>query len=197
MSVPLRPFSEQDFLAALPEHLRAADELHFTPVWVIELVAEWLRGFEVDRVLDIGSGVGKFCLMSAALNPDIAFVGVERRLELHSVAQGFKRDFPELKLDCILADVLDLDLSAFRVFYLYNPFYEHVADEAALNQEFELYESAFEQYQNALRKRLQALPLGTIVIAYHGEQNELPYTYELQKQSPDGLLKMWVKKWIV
>ena len=56
MSVPLRPFSEQDFLAALPEHLRAADELHFTPVWVIELVAEWLRGFEVDRVLDIGSG---------------------------------------------------------------------------------------------------------------------------------------------
>ena len=197
MSFGLRPFSEADFVAALPEHLRAADEVHFTPAWVIELVAEWLSGLELSSVLDIGSGVGKFCVLSAMKLPDVQFVGVERRLELHSVAQGFQRDWPELKLEFILADVLDLDLSAYKVLYLYNPFFEHVADEAALNREFELYESAFEQYQNALRKRLQALPLGTIVIAYHGEQNELPYTYELQKQSPDGLLKMWIKKWIV
>lgn len=197
MSANRRTFSEQDFVAALPEHLRAADEVHFTPAWVIELVAEWLRGLELSKVLDIGSGVGKFCVLGAMQLPDVQFVGVERRVELHSVAQGFQRDWPELKLEFILADVLDIDLSAYRVLYLYNPFYEHVADEAALNQEFELYESAFEQYQNALRKRLQTLPLGTIVIAYHGEQNELPYTYELHKQSANGLLKMWVKKWIV
>jgi hypothetical protein len=80
---------------------------------------------------------------------------------------------------------------------LFNPFYEQIAEEEGLTDEVAFDAQQHELYQAYTLQQFKQMPVGTVVIAYHGEQHEIPYTYELLKQSPDGLLKMWVKKWIV
>src|SRR5687767_14604665 len=58
----------------------------WTPVAVAQLAAEWLTETGIEAVADVGSGVGKFCLVGAQMT-GAAFVGIEHRLPLVSAAR--------------------------------------------------------------------------------------------------------------
>jgi len=188
---------ESTFNAFLPNDLRRLASVHFTPSDKIILAAKWFEAAGVERVLDLGAGVGKFCVLAALNSPGVHYTGVEQRPSLWRLSETFSQTYKVANAQFILGNILDTDFKPFNGFYLFNPFYEQIAEEEGLTDEVAFDAQQHELYQAYTLQQFKQMPVGTVVIAYHGEQHEIPYTYELLKQSPDGLLKMWVKKWIV
>src|SRR5258708_27700804 len=58
-----------------PEHLRLMSLKQWTPLLVARKAGEFLAEPEA-RVLDVGSGIGKFCLAAAYHYPETFFYGV-------------------------------------------------------------------------------------------------------------------------
>jgi len=61
-----------------PEHLQLISIKHWTPLSVARTAAGYLN-VPGSRILDIGSGIGKFCLTGAHLYPACQYCGVEQR----------------------------------------------------------------------------------------------------------------------
>src|SRR4051812_8774559 len=49
----------------LPRELRAASDVFWTPLDVVELAVNWFRLYNIRSIVDIGSGAGKFCVAAA------------------------------------------------------------------------------------------------------------------------------------
>jgi cyclopropane fatty-acyl-phospholipid synthase-like methyltransferase len=69
-----------------PEHIKALSQCHWTPVAVAKMAAKFLADDTGKKVLDIGSGAGKFCLVGAA-STDGIFYGVEQRASLTKISK--------------------------------------------------------------------------------------------------------------
>ncbi|WP_431210286.1 hypothetical protein ACQ86N_30200 [Puia sp. P3] len=78
--------SDEQYHRLYPESIRALAEKHWTPLSITKIVLEFLVPHAGVKVLDIGSGVGKFVLAGAYYKPDAVFFGVEQRKDLVSHA---------------------------------------------------------------------------------------------------------------
>ena len=74
----LRCPTDCTFDRLLPEALRVVSGEYWTPLRVAVRAACWLEDVGVRSVVDIGAGVGKFCVV-AALASNCRFVGLEQR----------------------------------------------------------------------------------------------------------------------
>jgi SAM-dependent methyltransferase len=74
------PIEDDRFDQVWPLRLRKLSPLHWTPIVVASHASKLLVTKPGTRVLDIGCGPGKFCLIAAALT-DGYFTGVEQRRE--------------------------------------------------------------------------------------------------------------------
>src|SRR5579872_1012394 len=79
--------SDLDFDQVYDQAIRDLSLQHWTPVRVAARAAWLLTQHGATRILDVGSGVGKFCLVGASTT-DASFVGVERRGHLVDIARG-------------------------------------------------------------------------------------------------------------
>src|ERR1019366_6205983 len=75
------------FDSIYPPSIRAISRRYWTPVDVARRAARLLWRAGARRVLDVGSGVGKFVLVAAGAVPEVRFVGVEQRPHLVEVAR--------------------------------------------------------------------------------------------------------------
>jgi hypothetical protein len=77
------PFSIEDekFDRIYPARIRELSSVFWTPIAVAAEAAKWLVAAPERRVLDIGCGPGKFCLVAASLT-DGDFTGIEQRSDL-------------------------------------------------------------------------------------------------------------------
>src|SRR4029077_8901586 len=66
------PSSDDEFDSAYDKQIRELSEQHWTPLWVAARVAHLLTRSGATRVLDVGSGAGKFCIVGA-LSTDAEF----------------------------------------------------------------------------------------------------------------------------
>jgi tRNA G46 methylase TrmB len=82
------PWSIEDekFDQIYPARIRKLSPLQWTPVCVAAEAAKLLVTVPGTRVLDIGCGPGKFCLVAAALT-DSRFTGIEQRADLVTAAR--------------------------------------------------------------------------------------------------------------
>src|SRR4051812_34171547 len=80
------------FDAIYPPSIRLSGEVHWTPVVVARRAAELLVTGRGTRVLDVGSGVGKVCIVGA-LTSDGEFTGVEQRGTLVRIARDVVRRY--------------------------------------------------------------------------------------------------------
>src|SRR5436305_754412 len=69
--------NDKAFDQLYPEHIRKLSQLHWTPVDIASKAADFLA-IPCARVLDIGSGVGKFCLAAGSFHPETLFFGIEQ-----------------------------------------------------------------------------------------------------------------------
>lgn len=188
--------SDSDFDQVYPSEIRALSECHWTPISVARRAAELLVQDSGTRVLDIGSGCGKFCLVGR-LTTVGQFYGIEQRKRLavcaHIVAARYGLDD---RIRFLSGDLAALDWSPFTAFYLYNPFVENLyPSEIRIDEEVELNEKRFIEVVRAVQMRLHLRPVGTRVVTYHGFGGEMPPGYELTLREPRGgdFLQLWEK----
>lgn len=178
-----------------PKDVAQNSGIHWTPVKVAMAAAK-LLGDDVDRrVLDVGSGAGKFCLVASLTSPG-TYVGVERRKKLVEIAQA-RAQLLGSGARFIHEDVFDLDWGYFDSFYFYNPFYELRNPELRMDDSLDgKGELEFTTQVSATMERLAKLRAKTRIVTYHGFGGEMPEGYELTSRTAagSGFLNLWVKR---
>lgn len=172
--------------------LRAVSEFHFTPVLVAKRAAQFLVSKPGCRVLDIGSGAGKFCLVGAASTEGL-FVGVEQRESLHQIAKDWQEKGAWPRVEFRNLEVKTVNFLDFDAFYYYNSFYEHIYQESAIDQSFPLSKEAYWQNVGFMLAALDAMPVGTRLVTYFSFLDEIPNSFTLRETDFDQKLKFWEK----
>jgi SAM-dependent methyltransferase len=175
-----------------PEHIGSKSARHWTPLHIARKAAGFLAE-PGARVLDIGSGVGKFCLAGAYYYPETFFYGVEQRHELFMYATDARDHMHVANVHFIYANMTRINFKEFDHFYFYNSFYENVDTIDAIDDTIESSFSLYNYYTQYLRAALDEKPAGTRVVTYHSSEQEIPSSYCLADVSYDTLLKMWIK----
>lgn len=177
----------------LPEHLQIISKIHFTPIHIAQLASKWLSEDGPKNILDIGAGVGKFCI-SGAFVSDSNFCGIEMRSSLVKIAKELISSFGLNNASVIEQNVTDTDFSAYDAFYFYNPFYENLAHQKRLNNEIQLSVQNHREYLTYTRSQFQQSKPGTRIVSYHGDDALIPTNFVPYRESEDGLLKLWIRQ---
>jgi len=198
-SRPLHDEADADdaFDQRLPRRMQVKSSIHFTPIAVARHAARWLAPHPGTRVLDVGAGPGKFCVVAAREVPGSTFTGVELRPHLVRAARRLATQLAVPNVAFVDGDALDLDWTAYDAFYFYNPFAEQLYETAfVLDRTLDLDPSKFIPYVMAVRGRLEAARIGTRVVTYHGLGAPLPECYDLVENHPIGTdsLDLWIKR---
>lgn len=185
--------SDEEFDRIYPERIRRLSSLHWTPVAVAAEAARLLVATPGTRVLDVGCGPGKFCLVGASLTAG-HFTGVEQR---HDLVEAARRAASRLKLTNVRilhGNVTDFTFAGYDAFYLYNPFEENMADGHRIDARIKLSPVLFKEYNNYVAAQLGTMAIGTRVVTNAGYADEIPACYSCELTLFDNELKLWVKR---
>jgi SAM-dependent methyltransferase len=144
-------------------------------------------------VLDVGAGVGKLCLIGAAVTGATWF-GIERDAEMVRVATAAAaRMHVEHRVQFLHGDLTTIDWSMFDAFYFFNPFAELLAcgpDDALTRRERYVATIDFVQRQ------LSSSAAGTRVVTYHGFGGDPPPAFDLvhRETAREDELCVWVRR---
>ena len=182
------------FDALYPERIQQLSRRHWTPVSIARKAAHFLSNGGEKKILDIGSGIGKFCLIGAVYYPDSTFYGVEQREDLHNYALAAKEVMKAENVEFIHANFTSLDLDAFDSFYFYNSFFENLDKDDRIDNSTEFSSRKYIYYSRHLMKALNDRPSGTRLASFHSLGDEVPDAYQLVEASDDLLFKMYIKR---
>jgi SAM-dependent methyltransferase len=178
-----------------PSAARNVSFKFWTPVAVAQRAASLLVQEGCRRVLDVGSGVGKFCLVGAA-STDATFVGLEHRGHLVAAAREAARRLGGSSAHFVHGTLDAMDATAFDAFYFFNPFEENLwTSHLQLDQTVALSRSRFDADVECAQRMLARARAGTRVVTYYGLGAAMPTSYILSHQEPhrSSFLKLWVK----
>jgi hypothetical protein len=167
---------------------------HWTPLNIAKTAARFLANEPGKKILDIGSGVGKFCLVGARFNPESSFSGIEQRKELYEDALAAKEATRLENVNFINGNFTQIDLSEYDGFYFYNSFFENLVDQDQIDHKVEYSTSLYNFYSRYLYKELQRKPSGTRLVTFHSLEDEIPPCYQMVDVSEDLVLKMWIRR---
>jgi len=185
--------NDSDFDWIYPEHLQLLSSRHWTPLRIARKAANFLA-VPNTKVLDIGSGIGKFCLAGAFHYPNTIFYGVEQRRQLVQVAENAKSYTQIYNAGFIHANVTQINFKKFDHFYLFNPFWENIEHNHKIDNTIETSFSLYAYYTQYLFNELLARPSGTRLVTYHSSAEEVPPNYKLIEGSDEPLLRMWISE---
>ncbi len=181
------------FNALYPPRISGLAEQHWTPLHIARQVVDFL-GEGGARVLDIGSGAGKFCLAAAHFAPGTQFTGVEVRKQLVRAATDAQKKLAIDNASFINANFMDLRLGDYDHFYFYNSFFEHINEKGRIDNNIPFSDALFEYYADNLSRMLSERPAGTKVATYHSFHGEIPTGYERVSVQGGGELTFWVRR---
>ena len=187
--------SNDRFDQIFDQKLRRVSSVHWTPVEVALSILELLDLGDDSKVLDVGSGAGKFCLVGA-LNSKAHFYGVEQRQLLVKMANQLAEDFRITNASFIHADALKIDWSEYEVIYLFNPYYENImAAGLRIDLDIKVSHKKYKNYILATMNKLSQLKVGTKIVTYYGFGQGLPDNYKLTTSLAAGLsqIELWTK----
>ncbi len=176
-----------------PESIKLLARRHWTPLRITQMVVQFLTPSKGARVLDIGSGVGKFCLAGAYYKPAASFFGVEQRKDLTDHAE-FARTMLGLKNAYFInTNFTQLDFKQYDHFYFYNSFYENLVDTEKIDESISYSGELYNLYNRFLYKKLDEMRPGTRLATFHCLEDKIPASYYLVESKVDCLLKFWLK----
>lgn len=185
--------SDTDFNELYPPDIQMLARRHWTQIDIAQQAATFLA-CDGGKILDIGSGVGKFCLAAAYYAPHAQFFGVEQRKYLINHALRAQQLLGVPNATFINANFTQLDLQEYDHFYFFNSFYENLDDMDRIDENIAYSEGLYEYYVRYLYKCLDALPAGTKIATYHSLEEEIPGGYELVGSHSDNNLRFWKKR---
>lgn len=189
-----RKITDFRFDEVYSQPIRELSRIHWTPVEVALRASELLVRDEQTRILDIGSGSGKFCIVGSLFSR-AQFIGVEQRPHLVQVAKSAAQILGADRASFILGNMADLDWDFFDAFYLFNPFYENQLKDIRIDETVSHSQQKFSRYVEIVRTKLRHLRTGTKVATYHGFGGDFPLGFALIHKEPIGssYLKIWMK----
>lgn len=185
--------TDLNFDKIYPKKYQEHSARHFTPVKIAIKAAKLLVDSPTDKILDIGSGVGKFCCIASTVT-NANFYGVEKRSTLTNLSNKIKRTYKLKNAHFITNDFTKLDFSKFNGIYFFNSFHENLDDTCILDETSKVSLPKYKKYHNNLILKLNECHKGTKLVTFHTFKNRIPNTYQFIDMSETGLLKFYIKK---
>jgi SAM-dependent methyltransferase len=183
---------DEKFDLIYPAQIRKLSSVFWTPVAVAAEAAKLLVTTLETRVLDIGCGPGKFCLVAASLM-DGRFAGIEQRSDLVTAARQAAKDLCLTDVEFLHGNVMDIEFTDYDAFYLFNPFEENMFDGHKIDRAVPLSPTLFKRYTTHVSTRLGTKPVGTRVVTYMGYADDIPSCYDCEATLFNDDLKLWIK----
>lgn len=185
--------SDEEFDAIFPIKIQKLSSRHWTPVKVVKRATRFLIQKEGTKVLDIGSGAGKFCLVGASVSSGI-FTGVERREPLVHLSRKIAQKYEVKRVNFFHANMLSINFKEYDSFYFFNSFEENRDLTDSIDQELMYSPSNYEAYHGYIYRQFEALPEGTRIVTYCSPRDSVPDSYVLVRSELDETLKFYEKK---
>ncbi|HXR84559.1 MAG TPA: class I SAM-dependent methyltransferase [Hanamia sp.] len=185
--------SDKVFNSLYPKPIQEVAEKHWTPLAVAEKAAAFLAASADAKILDIGSGSGKFCLTAAHFHPLNMFYGVEQRAGLVALSNELAQKLELENVAFICDNITNIDFENYDNFYFYNSFYENITGTQKIDFSITYSEELYNYYNRYLFKQLARKPAGTRLVTYHSFGSEIPSDYEIVHTDYAEFLKFWIK----
>jgi len=185
--------SDEDFNQLYPPSIQAMSRRHWTPLAVARSAAKFLAAEKNVKILDIGSGVGKFCLSAAFYKPSAFYCGIEQRSVLISHAETAREELSLNNVSFIHGNFTQLNFKNFDHFYFYNSFYENLTGTDKIDESIEFSAELYNYYNRYLYKELEKMKAGTRLATFHSLEDEIPPGYLVVGSEMNNLLKFWIK----
>jgi SAM-dependent methyltransferase len=187
-----KPVDDLEFDKIYCERIRVLSRQHFTPIRVALHAANFLVDSPGCTVLDIGSGMGKFCfVLSTYFNVNL--VGVDFREDFIVQSKKIAQQHQFKRIEFIHSNILDFDLTNYNRLYFFNSFQEQLDHTNELDDSIDRSSDNYIKYTDALKEKLDKLPAGTKIAAYHTFNDQIPFSYKLVDIKCNGYLKFWEK----
>jgi SAM-dependent methyltransferase len=184
--------TDEDFNRIYPHDIRVLSSKHWSPVAVAKAASEFLIDRPGARILDVGSGAGKFCMVGAAHTKG-HFTGVEQRQHLVELSEKISILHGLRRVKYLHANITDIDFRDYTAFYFYNSFYENVNPVNKIDDTVQLDVQLYDSYSVYMVEQLSSLPSGTRFASYYTPSTVVPRSYRLVDSLYDGLLNFWEK----
>lgn len=184
--------TDAEFDEIYPQEIRPLSKRHFTPVAVAKMAAEYLADTPNAKILDIGSGVGKFCMIGAACTEG-SFTGVEQRENLHILSASLAKKYELANIQFIHGNIMDINFREYNRFYFFNAFFENILVDDSIDDKVELDKELFFMYSLYVRRELSKMPIGTKLATYYAYSEEIPLNYSVVSTELEGRFKLWEK----
>lgn len=183
---------DKDFNAIYPPKISRLARQHWSSVSVSKLASEYLVERPGTKVLDIGSGAGKFCMIGAT-NTKGHFTGVEQRSELVELSTQLSESYRIHNVKFIHANITSIRFIDYNAFYFYNSFYENIDILNSIDDTVRLDIQLYHEYSTHLVEQLALSPVGTRLVTFCSPLDIIPQSFKLQDTGHSGLLKFWKK----
>ncbi|SOE23548.1 Methyltransferase domain-containing protein [Spirosomataceae bacterium TFI 002] len=185
--------TEEDFKKLVTADLQYLNAVHWTPIEVIDQILFWLKDYDALKILDIGSGVGKFCLIGGQKSHH-HFTGIEKRTDFHDEGQKLLKALNLPNVSLLQADIVTFNLTAYDVIYLFNPFYEQVVNHGTRINDTAYQKENYLKYESYVLGHLINSVAGKMVISYEYNLMQKAKGFVLLHEAFDGALGLWRKR---
>lgn len=186
-------YTDKEFDTLYPSSIQALARKHWTPLHISQKVAGFLAADGDVRILDIGSGVGKFCLAAAHYTPKATYFGIEQRKSLIDHANAAKQRLRLDNVSFIHGNFTRLDLKNYDHFYFYNAFYENLDSTDKIDDSIDYSGELFNYYSRYLFRQLRQKPKGTRICTLCSLETEIPPDFHIVNSDTQNLLNFWIK----
>jgi SAM-dependent methyltransferase len=184
--------TDEAFNRIYPQNIRVLSSKHWSPVAVAKAASEFLIDRPGARILDVGSGAGKFCMVGAAHTKG-HFTGVEQRHHLVELSEKISILHGLRRVKYLHANITDIDFRDYTAFYFYNSFYENVNPVNKIDDTVQTDVQLYDSYSVYMVEQLSGLPSGTRFASYYTPSTVVPHSYRLVDSLYNGLLNFWEK----
>lgn len=185
--------SDAHFNRLYPSSIQLLAQRHWTPLSVARKAAVFLAAENNVKILDIGSGVGKFCLAAAHYKPKAFYYGIEQRKGLVNHAERAREILKVENASFLNGNFTQIDFRHYDHFYFYNSFYENITGTHKIDNSIDYSLELFNYYNRYLHKQLEQKPPGTRMVSFHSLEDEIPQGYHIVGSEMNDLLKFWIK----
>jgi len=183
---------DEEFDVIYPERVQKLTKRHWTPIGVAKIAARFLVDKPGTKVLDIGSGVGKFCMLGSAFTKGF-FTGIEQREYFYQLSNRLVQSYRLPNVKFIHANITQINFKEYNSFYFFNSFFENIDSTAMIDDTITADIKLYALYSLYVREQLSEMPIGTRLVTYWSDLKEVPVGYKIHSTSLEGLLKMWEK----
>ncbi len=188
------PVTDVAFDCIYPEHVRQLSKQFWTPVEIARRAARLFVEHGARRVLDVGAGVGKFCIISV-LTADLDLTGIELQEGLVTIANGILRAYSIPRVQIRHASLDELSLDAYDGFYFFNPFAAGTVSTQGIGRTTRSTPEHAERDIVRIEKYLVRARPGTCMVTFHGFGDAVPpgWLHLADETRGTAFLKLWIK----